>query len=240
MRRYVFVLPLLALFLMGAGCTRTPELELADAPPAEVEEVAESFTQCSRENPNGSVQCAEGNSWCGETCRAEPTCPQPTTRINCQTCTCECPDGTLGCVVGTTGNGAVPLEDTSQSVVTGTRPVPMKAEESLASYYINFSAKEFEMAKAEGRPILLYYYASWCPICRVEEPVIKTLVESMAVPVAGFRVDYDTNEIMKKMFNVPYQHTTVILNTNGAEVSRFAGPTSDTTMRAAIRDAYYK
>ena len=243
MKQMVFFTPLFAvLLLIGAGCTgkvNVDDLPFEPPPAPVVEEVVEDFSQCTNHNDNGSVQCGEGNSWCGSTCRAEPTCPSPTTRVNCQTCTCECPDGTLGCVLGTSSNSAVPVEE-SESVTAGTRDIPMKAEQSLGSYYINFTQQQFEIAKAEGRPVLLYFWAGWCPICIAEEPKIKSLVEGIDVPVAGFRVNYDTESMMKREYKIPYQHTTVILNTNGVEVSRFLGPVSGTTLQAALRDAYFK
>jgi thiol-disulfide isomerase/thioredoxin len=104
-------------------------------------------------------------------------------------------------------------------------------------YYVAFTAEQYAKAKAEGRPVLLYFWASWCPICRAEEPKIKEIVETMDVPVAGFRVNYDTQADLKAAFKIPYQHTTVILNAAGAEVERFTGPTAEGTLRAALRAA---
>ncbi len=101
-------------------------------------------------------------------------------------------------------------------------------------YYVAYSAEGYAKAKAEGRPVLLYFWAGWCPICRAEEPKVKASVEGSAVAVAGFRVDYDVQEDMKKAFRVPYQHTTVILDTHGNESARFTGPTSDADLQAAL------
>ncbi|MBI4457978.1 thioredoxin family protein, partial [Candidatus Uhrbacteria bacterium] len=85
--------------------------------------------------------------------------------------------------------------------------------------------------------VLLYFWASWCPICRAEEPGIRAAVEAMDVPVAGFRVNFDVESALKKQFKIPYQHTTVILDTRGQESSRFSGPVDGDTLRAAIRAA---
>lgn len=234
-----------SLLFVGAGCARQPSLDLPTAPPSDgPSAVMEGPTpQCPSQNPNGSVQCADGNSWCGETCRTEPACPPPTTMIDCGSCTCLCPDGTLKCVNGDAAAMPLPPSDGDRPspVATdapATRVVPQKAAANATPYYIAFTDEQYRVAKDEGRPVLLYFWAAWCPVCRAEEPGIKAVAESADVPIAGFRVDFDTADAMKRSFKVPYQHTTIVLNTNGVEIARFTGPVSEQTLRATLRDAY--
>lgn len=122
---------------------------------------------------------------------------------------------------------------------TPSAPVPTGtlAPTSKSPYYIAYSDAEYRMAKAEGRPILLYFWASWCPICRNEEPKVKERVESSGVPIAGFRLNFDTEDALKQQFGINYQHTTVILNGKGEEVARFFGPTGDAEYAAAFAKA---
>ena len=103
--------------------------------------------------------------------------------------------------------------------------------------YVAYSDAAYKKALADGRPILLYFWAGWCPICRAEEPKVRSTVEAMDVPVAGFRVDYDTERALKNRFNITYQHTTVILDTRGQESSRFNGPIPEADLRTALRAA---
>ncbi|MEK7531539.1 MAG: thioredoxin family protein [Patescibacteria group bacterium] len=90
---------------------------------------------------------------------------------------------------------------------------------------IDFNKKDYDQALLEGKPILLYFYASWCPICREETanalyPAFNALKEETVV---GFRVNYkdsDTDkseEMLAKQFGVAYQHTKVLLK-NGKQV----------------------
>ena len=51
--------------------------------------------------------------------------------------------------------------------------------------------------------------AGWCPICRADEPLIKSRIENSGLPIAGFRVNYDTEAELKAKYKIPYQHTTV-------------------------------
>jgi thiol-disulfide isomerase/thioredoxin len=116
-------------------------------------------------------------------------------------------------------------------------PAPPEPQDARRPYYIAFTSEQFVKAQAEKRPILLYFWAAWCPICRVEEPGIIAAVESMNAPVAGFRVNFDTESAMKRSFDVGYQHTTIILNARGEEMSRFFGPVSEAELRDALRAA---
>lgn len=111
------------------------------------------------------------------------------------------------------------------------------------SYYLSYTREQFEVAKADKQPVLLYFYASWCPICRAEEPGLKTAVEGSSLSIAGFRVNYNDPETdndeqsLAKEYGVAYQHTTVILDRSGQESSRFTGPIDGATLKAALEKA---
>lgn len=84
--------------------------------------------------------------------------------------------------------------------------------------YIGFSQAGYEQALAEGKTILLYFYANWCPICKAEEPEISAAFSRMGyADVVGFRVNYrdsDTDsyeEGLARQFGITYQHTKVVI-----------------------------
>lgn len=84
--------------------------------------------------------------------------------------------------------------------------------------YLDFVKADYEKAIAEGKVIVLNFYANWCPVCRAETPDIVAGFDSLNNPnVIAFRVNYkdsDTDadeEALAKQFAVPYQHTKVIL-----------------------------
>lgn len=104
-------------------------------------------------------------------------------------------------------------------------------------YYIQYSAAAASDAMADGYGVMLYFYAAWCPICRAEEPNIKSWVEGSSLPVAGFRVNFDTEKDLKSKHKIPYQHTAVFLNAVGEEVERFNGPVTEAEFRAALAKA---
>jgi thioredoxin 1 len=93
-----------------------------------------------------------------------------------------------------------------------------------ATPYIEFNKQDYDKALAEGKSILLYFYASWCPTCKAEQPKIFEAFDSMdSDNIIGFRVNYQDSETdseetaLAKQFGVAYQHTKVILS-NGERV----------------------
>ena len=96
-----------------------------------------------------------------------------------------------------------------------------------ATKYIEFNKADYNKALKEKKKILLYFYASWCPICRAEQPdTFAAFNEINDSDLIGFRVNYrdsDTDadeEALAKEFGVSYQHTKVILK-NGERVGKF-------------------
>jgi thiol-disulfide isomerase/thioredoxin len=110
-------------------------------------------------------------------------------------------------------------------------------ETALKPYYIAYTSAQAEAAMREGRGVVLYFWASWCPICRAEEPKIRGWIEGSGLPIAGFRVNYDAETALKAKYRIPYQHTTVFLNADGEEVARFSGPVDEAAFRAALEAA---
>jgi len=83
---------------------------------------------------------------------------------------------------------------------------------------IEFNGADYNRALGEGRTILLYFFANWCPICRVEFQDTEAAFRELSEPdVIGFRVNYndddtdDDEESLARQFGVAYQHTKVIL-----------------------------
>ncbi len=108
----------------------------------------------------------------------------------------------------------VPLEQ--RAPVSPNLPLPRS---SGASRYEAFTKAAYDSAKAEGKTILLEFYANWCPICAEQRPELESGFSILNNPkVAGFQVNYrdsqaDTYETMlARQFGVTYQHTHVVID----------------------------
>lgn len=73
----------------------------------------------------------------------------------------------------------------------------------------------FSVADLRGRPVLVNFFASWCPDCRLEQPYLLQLAREDHVPIYG--VDYkDTRRGVRRMLGTlgdPYRK--VILDRAG-------------------------
>lgn len=95
-----------------------------------------------------------------------------------------------------------------------------------SSPYLEFNQADYDKALKEGKIVFLDFYANWCPIYRAEAPEINAGFNSLTTDkVAGFRVNFndsdtdDHEKALAKKFEIPYQHTKVILK-DGKEFSR--------------------
>jgi|SRR3989338_5109738 len=89
---------------------------------------------------------------------------------------------------------------------------------------IDFNKVDYDAALKSDKLIVLYFYATWCPICKEE---IKNFYEAFNqltnVQVVGFRVNYndddtdDAEKALAREFGVAYQHTKVFVK-NGERV----------------------
>ncbi len=84
--------------------------------------------------------------------------------------------------------------------------------------YIEYNKADYDKALAEDKTVVLYFYANWCPICRVEQVSTFAAFSELQLPnVVGFRVNYKDSDTtddeveLAKQFGVTYQHTKVII-----------------------------
>ncbi|MDO8560288.1 MAG: thioredoxin family protein [bacterium] len=111
------------------------------------------------------------------------------------------------------------------------------------SSYRPYTKDAYEQAKAEGRPILLYFYANWCPLCADQEPKVVELFRRPDIAdwgVAAFRVNYNDSDTdsderdLAAEFGVNYQHTFFTFDRSGKQVWRATGTQSPTQLRSRL------
>jgi thiol-disulfide isomerase/thioredoxin len=126
------------------------------------------------------------------------------------------------------------VEGTVPQTDTGT------ADAQAGGTYEPYSKALYDRSRAEGVPIILYFYANWCPICKAEEPEFRRLVEETSFGVRAIRVNYNDSDTdadekaLAKQFGITYQHTFVYIDREGNEISRTIGARSESQYRSDI------
>lgn len=80
----------------------------------------------------------------------------------------------------------------------------------------------FEALVAEGKPLVVDFWATWCGPCRMVGPTIEALAEEYAGKVNVGKVNVDENEELPAKFgirNIP----TVLFIKNGQVVDKVVG-----------------
>jgi thioredoxin 1 len=85
-----------------------------------------------------------------------------------------------------------------------------------------------EVLKDPG-PVLVDFWATWCPPCRVMNPVVEALAKDYKV----CKVNIDTNQALAAHYHVSVVPTLLIFK-DGRIAARHEGVTPEATLRAEL------
>jgi thiol:disulfide interchange protein DsbD len=94
----------------------------------------------------------------------------------------------------------------------------------------NFSEEKMVMAKTEGKPVIIDFYADWCIPCKELDAVTfsnpKVIEESKRF--SGLKADMTKSvspevDALRTKFNIVGAPTTILIDSKGNEVKRFTG-----------------
>ena len=95
----------------------------------------------------------------------------------------------------------------------------------------------FDKALAEGRPVIVDFFADWCPTCKAQKPHVQSLLgEAKMKEVTLFIADYDKEKDLKGRLRVTQQATFVVFK-GGKEVGRSTGQTKKEDLAALFDKA---
>jgi thiol-disulfide isomerase/thioredoxin len=98
-----------------------------------------------------------------------------------------------------------------------------------------YDQASFEMAQQNGDPIVVDIWASWCPTCKAQEPIIEELAASPDfADLTIFRVDFDAQKDVVRALGARSQSTLIAFDGMN-ETSRSVGDTSPQTIEALFR-----
>lgn len=87
---------------------------------------------------------------------------------------------------------------------------------SQAGSYTDYNPDS--IASTRGKKIL-FFHAPWCPQCRALDASIKA--GKIPEDVTIYKVDYDTNQALRKKYGVTTQTTLVLIDDNGQLVKKY-------------------
>ena len=100
-----------------------------------------------------------------------------------------------------------------------------------------FTMAAFKAAQKAGNPILVDVWASWCPTCKAQGPILKSLLaDPKNKGMVMFRVNFDTQLDVLKAFNVQSQSTLIVFK-GTKETGRSVGDTDAGSIGALLATA---
>jgi thioredoxin 1 len=82
-----------------------------------------------------------------------------------------------------------------------------------------------------AEPVLVDFWASWCPPCRTMNPVIEALARDFKV----CKVNVDNNQELAAHYNIASIPTLLIFH-GGRIAARYTGVTSEAALRAQLQE----
>lgn len=84
------------------------------------------------------------------------------------------------------------------------------------------SEADFESLLRDDKPVLVDFWATWCPPCRAIAPTLDALAKDSAGSATIAKVDVDQNQALASKYGVRNIPTLIIFK-NGKEVDRLVG-----------------
>jgi len=107
---------------------------------------------------------------------------------------------------------------------------------SLSALAAPFDAKAFEDAQAANKTILIDVFATWCPVCAKQRPIVDSIRKERSDLVV-FEVNYDAAKDALKRLGSP-SHATLIVFKGKKELGRLTGETDPGRIKALVAKGY--
>lgn len=95
----------------------------------------------------------------------------------------------------------------------------------------------FDAAQKAGKPIIVDVSAAWCPVCRVQGPIVEDLAMSDKFQeFVHLEVDFDRQKDALRRFNAQKQSTLIVFR-GTKEIARSIGDTKRESIEAMMEKA---
>lgn len=92
------------------------------------------------------------------------------------------------------------------------------------AHFKDLNSKEFTLAQLKGRPVIINFWATTCPGCVKEIPMLINTADKYAssqLIIIGVAMDYDPPEQVREMVRRKKMNYTIVLDTNGQLAKSF-------------------
>jgi len=117
---------------------------------------------------------------------------------------------------------------------------PTKTEDAGAhDGFIPYKREVFSEAIASGKTLVVHVHADWCPACKQQVPVLKSMASEKAFSdVAFVRVNYDTQKDFLAENRVPVQSIILVFKDGQRKAAeRIIGVVAADALRERIENA---
>jgi thioredoxin 1 len=96
---------------------------------------------------------------------------------------------------------------------------------ALAPGFTAYTQAGFEAALKGKKPVLVHVHAEWCPVCKRQEIVFKTLSDKPDfAKITPIQANFETDKAFNTQYNITYQ-SAILLFKDGKEIGRLNGET---------------
>ena len=89
----------------------------------------------------------------------------------------------------------------------------------------------YEAKMAEGLPVIIDFWATWCGPCQMVGPMINELADEYAGRIIVGKIDVDANSEIPSQYGVRNIPTILFFNKNGEVVKKLVGVQTKAVLR---------
>ena len=90
-----------------------------------------------------------------------------------------------------------------------------------AGAYLSRAEYTEQAASRAGTKVVYFFHAPWCPTCRATEKAIAR--DGIPAGLTLVKVDFDSEDDLRRQYGVTTQHTFVQVDPSGAELAKWTG-----------------
>lgn len=104
-----------------------------------------------------------------------------------------------------------------QNILFAAEPLKTETPETAANFtLLDLNNKEFSLSEFKGKPVILFFWTTWCPYCRKELKELNSMQSELlkdGIQVAAINVDEPLDKVRKFFGNTPFSYR-VLLDTD--------------------------